>query len=327
MIKVSVIIPIYGVESFIERCVRSLLGQTLKSEVEFIFINDATPDKSINILQSVIDQYPERYAQIKIIEHKKNLGLPTSRNTGLKVAAGEYIYHCDSDDFLEPDALEEMYQKAKEEDADIVWCDWYLSLERNERYMKQPEYETSLEALKSILSGVMKYNVWNKLIKRNLYIENAITFPDGYGMGEDMTMIRLFACANKVSYLPKAFYHYVKSNTSAFSQTYSERHLLELKHNVQETLRYLKSKFGDILSAEYEYFKLDVKYPFLISNDKDKYERWQTWYPEANSYILLNRNVSARRRALQWLAYKKLYSLLLLYYNLVYRFLYKIIFR
>lgn len=327
MIKVSVIIPIYGVESFIERCVRSLLEQTLRSGVEFVFINDATPDRCMDILQSVIDQYPERLAQIKIIEHKSNQGLPASRNAGLKVVEGEYIYHCDSDDFLEPKTLEEMYRKAKEEDADIVWCDWYLSFGQDERYMKQPEYGTSLEALRGILSGGMKYNVWNKLIKRNLYIENAIVFPDGYGMGEDMTIIRLFACANKVSYMPKAFYHYVKLNASAFSQTYSERHLLELKHNVQETLVYLENKFGDALSSEYEYFKLDVKYPFLISDDKAKYERWQTWYPESNSYILLNRNVSVRRRVLQWLADRKIYFLLFLHYRLVYRFLYRIMFR
>ena len=77
----------------------------------------------------------------------------------------------------------------------------------------------------------MKYNVWNKLVRRDLYIDNHIIFPSGYGMGEDMTMMLLFAFARKVAYLPKAFYHYVKLNTVSFSHTYSDRHLKELRYN------------------------------------------------------------------------------------------------
>lgn len=326
MIKISVIIPIYKVEQFIVRCVVSLMEQTL-SGVEYIFIDDATPDNSIVLLDEVLKKYPERKANVQIISHDKNKGLPAARNTGLAVAKGEYIFHCDSDDYVETDMLEQLYNKAKDEDADIVWCDWWLSFAKNERYMKQPEYPTAMEALKGMLSGVMKFNVWNKLVKRKLYTESGIVFPTGYGMGEDMTIMRLFARAEKVVYLPNAFYHYVQLNTGAFSKTYSERHLLELQHNVSLLITDLQQMFGNKLDREIAYFKLDVKFPFLISGDPAKYALWKKWYPEANKYIFQNKQLSLRSRCLQWLAGKNQFWMVCLYYKCVHRLIYGLIYR
>lgn len=326
MIKVSVIIPIYGVEKFIERCTESLMQQTLDA-VEYIFVNDATPDNSIELLRGVVARYPACAAQVKIIEHEQNKGLPAARNTGLAVATGEYIFHCDSDDFVEPGMLEVLYNAAKEKCADIVWCDWFLTFEKNERYMKQPSYETPAEALKAMLSGAMKYNVWNKLVKRSLYVDNNISFPAGHGMGEDMTMMMLFAHAKSVAYVPEAFYHYVKLNTGAFSQTYSDRHLVELKHNVQRTADYMFFLFGNDIEREIAFFKLEAKFPFLISSKKAKYRLWKEWYPEANRYILENRNVSARSRWLQWAAGKGQWWIVWLHYQLVMRLVYGIIYK
>lgn len=324
--KVSVIVPIYKVYNFISRCAVSLLEQTLK-EVEYIFIDDATPDTSIDILQNVIDRYPDRKKQCRILHHKQNQGLPTARNTGLAVANGEYIFHCDGDDFVEFDMLEMLYDTARKNDADIVWCDWYLSFEKNERYMKQPEYNSPLDALKGMLSGVMKYNVWNKLIKRSLYIDNNICFPSGYGMGEDMTIMRLFARASKVVYLPKALYHYVQLNTGAFSKTYSERHLKDVRHNVSIILNDLRNIFGDQLEKEMAFFQLDVKFPFLITDDLSKYKLWQSWYPEANQYILQNKQLSWRSRGLQWLAWKHQFWVIWLYYTCIHKVIYGLIYR
>lgn len=323
-ITVSIIVPVYKVERFIERCMRSLLEQTLQS-VEYIVVDDCSPDKSISIAKQIADCYPNR--KVMFITHETNKGLPSARNTGLKEAHGEYVFHCDSDDYLSHNALERMYLAAKKTDSDIVWCDWFLTYEKSERYMKQPSYLTPMDALKGILSGSMKYNVWNKLVKRELYEQNDINFPSGYGMGEDMTMIRLFACSKKVLYIPEAFYHYVKTNSNAFSQTYSDRHLTELKYNVEATLGYLKDKYGDRLEMEYGFFKLDIKYPFLITCDYGKYKLWQSWYPEANKYILKNKKVSVVRRMVQLLADKRQYWLIYVYNKLVYRFIYGIIFR
>ena len=108
MIKVSAVIPIYGVAAFIERCARNLFSQTLR-EVEFIFVDDATPDNSIALLEKVIEEFPDRRARTRILHHPVNRGLPAARNTGLAAAQGEFIYHCDSDDWMETTMLEKLY--------------------------------------------------------------------------------------------------------------------------------------------------------------------------------------------------------------------------
>ena len=326
MLSVSVIVPIYGVEKFIERCVRSLMQQTLDN-VEFIFVDDCTPDKSISVLEETVALYPNRKNQIKIIHHDVNKGLPAARNTGLAVAEGEYIYHCDSDDFVEPDMLELMYNAAKNNDADFVWSDWFLSYENSERYMKQPEFKSASDTLKGLLSDAMKYNVWNKLVKRDLYVNNNIQFPSGHSMGEDMTMICLAAGAKNIAYVNKAFYHYVKTNAEAMTQTFKEKHLVDIKYNVDRTVNFLSERKSEDLKKYISFFKLNVKLPFLITSDWNNYRRWYSWYPEANSYIMQNKQLALRTRVLQWMAGKRMYICVWLYYIVVYRWLYNLVYR
>lgn len=314
--KVSVIIPIYNVRNFISRCADSLMKQTLR-EVEYIFVDDATKDDSIYMLNTVLEKYPEKKTCVKIIHHETNKGLPAARNTGLSVVKGEYVFHCDGDDYVEPNMLEDMYSVAKKEDVDIVWTDWFLSFENKERYMSQPYYDTAENALKGILSGSMKYNVWNKLIKRSLYDGYNIKFPSGHGMGEDMTMIRLFACAKNVAYIPKAYYHYVKVNTGAMTNVWTQKHIDDLKYNVTATEDYLKQKFGDRMNEYIAYFKLSVKVHFLISYDTRMYRIWKSLFSEANRYIMQNKSVCLRTRILQWMAWKKQYWFVWLYYVLI----------
>lgn len=260
---VSVIVPVYGVEQFVEQCARSLFNQSL-AEVEFIYVDDASPDKSIEKVKKVLKEFPNRETQVRIIHHDVNRGLPAARNSGLSIATGEYIFHCDSDDYVEPQMLERLYRKAKEQDADIVWCDWFLTFEKSERYMKQPIYDMPLDAVKAMLGGGMKFNVWNKLVKRNLYVERGISFPDGYGMGEDMTMIMLLLWRENCIYA-RGFYHYVKTNINAFSQTYSERHLKELRYNVRRVEMFVTEQFGQDIDEYVAYMKLEAKFPFLLS--------------------------------------------------------------
>lgn len=325
--SVSVIIPVYNVGKFIERCVRSLMEQTMDN-VEYIFVDDASPDNSIQILQKVLADYPNRRDNVRILTHAENKGLPAARNTGLAVATGEYIFHCDSDDFVEPDMLEQLYGKAIECDADIVWCDWYLTFEKSERYIKQPAYDTPLEALKAMLGGAMKYNVWNKLIRRTLYVENSVEFPAGYGMGEDMTIMMLFAHAQKVCHVSKAFYHYVKLNTSAFSRTISQTHFDSLKYNVERVSDYLFNIYGDKLRQYIAFLKLEAKFPLLImSSDFTYYHLWHQWYPEADRFILKNKNVSLRSRFVQMCAKFHLYWFVWLHYQIVCRFIYGFIYK
>lgn len=325
-IKVSVIAPIYGVEQFIERCVRSLMEQTLR-EVEYIFVDDASPDGSIEVLHKTLADYPERAKQVRILKHEQNKGLPAARNTGLAVAEGEYIFHCDSDDYVEREMLEEMYAKAKEQDADIVWCDYYDSYEHNERYLKQPEYHTSHDALCGMLCGRMKYNVWNKLVRKSLYTESGIEFPAGHSMGEDMAMIKLFSQASKVLYHPRAYYHYVKWNVGSMTAKYTQKHLDALEHNVREVISYLKENYQHPIDIELACFQLEAKWVFLISNRWEDYRRWSAWFSESHPFIWKNKYVSFRIRLIEWLAFKKQYWLVWTHYYLIIKLLYSIIYK
>lgn len=326
-VKVSVIIPIFKVRIFIERCVCSLFEQTL-TDVEYIFVDDASPDDSIDILKACIERYPERKEQVQILVHEQNQGLPAARNTGLAVAAGEYVFHCDSDDFVEKDMLEEMYRAAKAKDADMVYCDFYLTFAENERYMSNHAYSSSEEYLKvGLLGGNVKFNVWNKLVRRSIYLENSIMFPSGHAMGEDMTMIRLAACMKKIEYLPKAFYHYIKINANAYSATMSERHKVDIRYNVDQTVEFLQNRFGDALDREIAFFKLNTKLPFLITDDQAQYEVWKEWWPEANKYICENKQQPFRTRMVQWFAAKGQFWAVKLYFKVVYKLVYGVIYK
>ena len=119
--NVSVIVPVYGVEHYIERCARSLFSQTFRS-VEFIFVNDCTKDGSMNVLSEVMKEYPE--VDVKVIDLERNMGLPQARRAGVGQATGDYILHVDSDDWIEPNMVERLYERAEETGADMVCCDW-----------------------------------------------------------------------------------------------------------------------------------------------------------------------------------------------------------
>ena len=307
---VSVILPIYKVEPFIERCVRSLMEQTLDS-VEFIFVDDASPDQSAAIARRVAAGYDRA---VRFLTHPVNKGLPGARNTGLSAAAGEFIYHCDSDDWLEPDMLEKMVKASRENEADFVYCDFYLSFAEKERYMVQPHFTDKFDALqKGVLTGTMKHNVWNKLVKRELYISNGIESPELHCKGgEDFMMVKLLRMARRVAHVPEALYHYNRTNVNAITKKSSERHYNDIKANADDVVAFLtEHPIPD--PAYLHYFKLDVKLPLLLERNREQFARWKAWYPEADAYIAGNPEISSRTKALELCAKAGLYPLVKLY--------------
>lgn len=323
--KVSVVIPVYNVERFIGKNVRSLLSQTL-DDVEFIFVDDASTDGSVGIIRQEMESFPGR--NVRIIRHDANKGLPSARNTGMAAATGDYIYHCDSDDWLETDMLELLYERAVGTGADFVYCDFYLSFGNNERYMSNPAYENAGDVLtRGFLGGNMKYNVWNKLVRRRLYTDNGIAFPDGHSMGEDMTMIKVVSLAGSVAYVPRALYHYVKLNTEAFSNSMTERKLDDIIYNTESVIEFLKSHLPGLGDEYISMFKLNVKLPFLVSGKKEQFELWKSWYPESNAYAMCNRNLPFRTRLLQYMAAHGCWWYVRLYHLLVFKVVYGIMYR
>lgn len=327
--ELSVIIPVYKVEAYIEPFARSMMEQTLTDGVEFLFVDDASPDSSISILRQVIERYPQRKVQVQILTHAENLGLPAARNTGLAAATGTYIYHADSDDLAEPNLLEGMLSEALRTDADVVWCDWSLMMHHSRRPMPQPTYATPTDAVKGMLAGQMRYNVWNKLVRHTLYTDHSISFPSGFSMGEDMTMILLTAHARKVSHLPQILYHYRKTNAGAMTQAYSNDHLRQLRHNIDRVCSYLRLNFPDNgMEQVMAFFKLEAKFPFLLMSPFSRGRRlWQEWFPEANGFIPANTYISSRSRRLQQWAASGRWHLVNAYRILLTKIIYGILYR
>ena len=321
---ISVITPVYNVKQFIGKCVESLMAQTF-DDVEYIFVNDASNDGSIDILNSVVELYPSK--KVKIINHIKNRGLPASRKTGFEASSGRYVFNCDGDDWVEPTLLEKLYSAVSPLDADYAYCDFYLSYENSERYMKCPLFATPDEALrKGYLAGSAKYNVWNKLIKRELY--DGVVFPvDHKKGGEDMIMLGILSKAKSIAYVPEALYHYVKTNASAISEAFSQQRLIDIRYNADSAISILRKTYSADLEKEIAFFKLNVKLPFIISDDPARFAVWKEWYPEANKYVLKNKVQPLRTRLLQFLALHNQWWLLKVYYRLAYKIIYKVLYK
>lgn len=323
---VTIIIPIYNVSTYIERCARSLYEQTYRY-IEYIWVNDATQDESIEILKRITEDYPSRKMQMRIITHEQNMGLPTARNSGLKFSTGDYVFHCDSDDYIDKDMIRQLIRKAIDEDADIVYSDWYLSFTKSERSMKQPVHADPQECVKAMLCGSLRFNVWNKLVKRSLYVDNQIRFPDGCGMGEDMTMIKVFAYAQKVAYVDRCYYHYMQNNPHSFTKVFSEEHWQQLHCNVFDIRSFIVNQYGTLFDKELHFFCLNVKLPLLITADYSSYERWLGCFPESNSFISLNTQQSKRIRYIQQMVLKRRFWIVRAHYYFVIKFIYGIIYR
>lgn len=308
--QVSVIVPIYKVEKYIKRCAVALLEQSLK-DVEFIFVDDCTPDRSFEILQQIIALYPNRYESIKIVRHKVNLGLASARNSGLKIATGMYIYHCDSDDWIEKNALELLHKKAQENMADIVWTDFYFSFSNKELLCKQNLNEDTISCIKNLMSEKMHGAIWNKLYKRQLFFDNQITFPDGRDMWEDIrTNILLFYHAKKVSYYPIAFYHYNQLNNNSIGKDISLKKLKDIIQNTDEIISFCKKQTEELFEKEFSLLKLAAKQNLLYTYDKLNFKKWRMLYPESNKDIMKATSLPYHIRLIGFIASHQLWFLI-----------------
>ena len=286
-ITISVIIPVYNASVTLPHCLESLHKQTYRN-LELLFVDDCSTDESLYILTSYAEQFAEIDFTIRILQHERNRGVAAARNTALKCATGDYIYYVDADDSIEPHTLECLVNEINHKGLDIVGHEWYLTFNSNARYMKQPAYTTSVEALRKMMGGVMRWNLWLFLVRRSLYVENDIRFTEGLNMGEDMmVMMKLFICAGKVGIVHRPFYHYRQSNPESLTKIYSQEHIIQVANNVYEVEKYVNaSAYADSLIEFIPFLKLNIKLPLLITDDKSHYEQWLECFPEANCYVM-----------------------------------------
>lgn len=218
--KVSIGIPIYGVEKYIERCVRSLLEQTYKN-IEYIFIDDCGKDDSIKILFQILNEYPQKKSQVRVIRHDSNKGLAEARNTFIKNATGEFVMHVDSDDFIDVTLTEKVVISQMQTNADIVtagacgYHDGQLFSLTNALNTIPHSY------LVEILKGHELPRIWGRLIRRSLYDDYGIHCERGVNMGEDKYVIsQLLYYASKITFFKENLYFYTMSACGSYTSIF-----------------------------------------------------------------------------------------------------------
>lgn len=259
--KVSILVPVYNVAAFIEKCARSLFEQTF-ADIEYVFVDDCSPDNSVEILQRVLEDYPERKSCVKILRHEVNKGVSSARNTALRNASGDYIFFVDSDDFLELDAIALLLDKAKGTNVDIVLCD-IKNLYNNRTEIDNIVLpKSSKEYLVLTLMRQTHLSVWGKLFNCKLFTN--VSFVEGVAFAEDYEILpRLIYYAHGVAKVKKPLYNYVKYNETSCTARMRQKNVDDALIVRRELIKFFTSipeakEYTDVLAKALLYFKLHM---------------------------------------------------------------------
>lgn len=298
---ISVIVPIYNVAPYIERCARSLFEQSFQ-DVEYIFVNDCTPDNSIEILEGVIKEYPNRTSQIRIIHNTENIGLAATRFVGLDMANGNYILHCDSDDWVETNMLQCMYDAAVKEDADIVCCEAIKELANGKSYYRYTyDEETIYNGLLDLQVSEIHVAIWNKLIKKELFTKYGIRNLEGVNMGEDSALtIRLRYYSKKTVITHRPLYHYNRTNCNSMVANIKEQSIkerIELAKHIETFFISLnkEKEFRTLIN----FYKFDAKQFYI--RKYHNFKKWRSIFPECHKDIFKFKHLTTFGRIKWWL--------------------------
>ena len=311
-VSVSVIVPVYNVEKYLDECLSSLVNQTL-SELEIIVVNDGTKDNS----QSIIDHYVKQYPNKVVSLIKENGGLGDARNYGIPYAKGEYIGFVDSDDIVHLEMYEKMFNKAKLEDSDLVLCDLeYFYETSSEKMVKEGLVQIeNIDVNKTVFLSPLF--AWNKLYRKSLFIESGLKYPIGLWYEDIPVTVPFFTLAKKISYVHETLIYYRQRSTSIMGSVdnpkvkdifdimhlclnyFKDHNLLETYHDELEFLflehLMLNGGFRFLLSHKYKDYlafsidTLDLNFPHWRNN---KYlftlpRRYQIYLKYMHSFMII----------------------------------------
>lgn len=313
MQKLSIVIPVYNVEKYISKCLDSVIDERYETEYEIIVVNDGSPDRSPEIVQSYISRYP---ALIRMIS-TENFGLGHARNVGIENARAEYIFFIDSDDYLPENAVAEFLDMIKSGDDMYIFDASFVRDDESEiKYVRgcAREENISLETYPELLLELP--NVWNKIYRRSLFSDNAVRFPDRAWFEDLRTVLKLYAFTDKIEYVPKCLYKYVQHANTITRSKKPDRNV-EMIDAVDDLLSFFQSvgKY-DALADVLEYLSFHSQ--FLTSSVRANLACWNTPVQDAliddflkkfpdfrrNPYIM---NISKAHKLLLRLFLKKRY--------------------
>lgn len=234
----SILIPVYGVERWIERCAVSLFEQDYEN-IEYIFVNDCTKDNSIGILNDVIARYPNRAAQVRILHHEKNRGLAAARNTAFDAASGEYIRIVDSDDFIPSNSCSLLVNAILATNSDVVIGGYRTLLPEGRETVSLPS-PVNERTLKKRLCGIIPPAMWACIFTRRLFVENGFRWVEGINLSEDFMMMNRLLLIAKAHIIGDVVYNYDLTQTRDFSIIYAG-HIRQMTQSALEVWKYYQS--------------------------------------------------------------------------------------
>ena len=288
-VAISIIVPIYKVEKTLRKALDSILSQTF-TNYELILVNDGSPDTC----PAICDEYVAKNMRIKLI-NKENGGLSSARNAGLVVAKGEYTIFVDPDDYVDAEGLDELYATAIKENADITICDLYQEDEYSRKYLHQkPTSLESSQVLKDLFYHIEGFTV-NKLIRRSLYTELGISYPNNiYGCEDQYVMAQFLKHDLKIAYCPVAFYHYMYNENSLSryydNKTYEmDKEILRMFTTLLKDTSVLQDAYAYMYNAIFtRAFWFGGKY-FTSKEFKQEFSSYKAIVPQFNEPSIVKR--------------------------------------
>lgn len=242
---ISVIVPVYKVEQYLNKCVESIVNQTYKN-LEIILVDDGSQDSC----PQICDEWARKDSRVKVL-HKENGGLSDARNVGLHIAKGEYVAFVDSDDWLDDEYLEIMHCKINEHDADLVACDFLMAYDDSESVSKVSDFNFEINTTEEAMGYLIKGNkyravAWNKLYKADLLRNES--FPVGKIHEDEFFSYKIIAKSKKLVYIERPLYYYRQRSGSIMSG-FSKKHITVLEAYL-ERIDLLKSCYPELYGKD-----------------------------------------------------------------------------
>jgi glycosyltransferase involved in cell wall biosynthesis len=313
-VKVSILVPFFKVEKYVGRCVESLFTQTYQN-IEYVFVNDCSPDKSMD----VINEYIEKYGvaeKCKIISHKKNQGISASRNDCLDNMTGDYFLFVDSDDYIDKDMIESLVEAAIKENADISGCGYIEEYADHSVQYPQKYTNDHNEMLRAITLLTIKGVMWKLLVRSAIVTEHKdeVRFiPDRNMVDDYLFCCQIFYYAQRFAGVDRCMYHWIQYNPNNY--THTTIFAVESQATaIRKTEQFYRGKgIYDIVKNELLQRKFVSKLPLLFDKECIDVKRWRNLFPESNK-VWRNMNFTPKNRILFLLALSPLYWVISFFY-------------
>ncbi len=313
-IKVSICVPIYGVEKYIERCAISLFEQTYFN-LEYIFVNDCSLDNSVQILNSVLDRYPQRKTNTKIVSHSVNKGLAAARNTALLYCTGDFVLHVDSDDYIVNNCIELLVKEQLKGNFDIVSSCYLMKYSKNQIFVSTKKYYSRKNYIIDIINRSAPCNIWGRLIRRDLYIDNEIRTIEGCDMAEDYQVIpKLLYYAKTFSSIDIPVYEYNCVNENSYSNSFSEKKISQTLFSIKSIILFFENKDVDLYETAQKAFIVELAKSIIMTSVKRfNNSFYVNLISESRKYTMYYKNVPLAYRIPLYISnrkFVKIYSVL-----------------